>query len=223
MHLLFIQRSDATRAPFGSRRLATGLRLDITRRPYLDDNPTQDVRYDLALVDTSRLDPFAQARLDERQAHGHVPVIALLPEEALDCTGKDRGGKRVAMPKLMGRIKGILECHAGPAVRTYQLGALRVRPDLGQASFAGTHVTLSPRELSALTLLVRHAPHAVPRPTLERAVYGADAVISPNAIEAVLSRLRRSRTQIGCPARIVARRGIGWQLTTPDTTGGQSQ
>jgi two-component system OmpR family response regulator len=47
---------------------------------------------------------------------------------------------------------------------------------------------------------------------LEDAIYTLDDEVTPNALEAAVSRLRRALEAADCPIPIVNVRGVGWML-----------
>ena len=220
MRLLLIDKDASAQAPLARQLADKGLRLKLATCARTARDVMAQVPHDIALVDLSAPDPQAQALLAERNAGQHIPMIALVPEAAL--AGRisdvlhfadDWVAKPVGLPELLARIRTVRERTKGGALRSLRTGALIVHPDAGQASHAGTPLALSQRELTALAVLVRHAGHVVPRAMLNATVYGAGVATTPNAIEAVLSRLRRKVRAVGCTARSDALRGIGWCLT----------
>jgi two-component system OmpR family response regulator len=54
------------------------------------------------------------------------------------------------------------------------------------------------------------APNLVVRDLVQDRLYALDEAVSPNALEAIVSRLRRRIAPAGCG--IENRRGIGWRL-----------
>lgn len=223
MHLLVIARSNSKPTPFLAHVMALG-------RPLVGVSPASAGQchiagpgFDLRLVELASLDPGTQRRLDARYACAHVPVIALVPKDALPDSRRNRAFELVAMPNLVASVQSMLDSSGETPAKTYRAAGLAVSPETGHASFGDRPLVLSARELAALARLVRYAPRPVPRQTLEASVYGTGASFSSNAIEAVLSRLRRALRNAGCPARIVALRGMGWHLTTPERDGVQGQ
>ncbi|MDX8348104.1 winged helix-turn-helix domain-containing protein [Cognatiyoonia sp. IB215446] len=223
MQLLLIRRSDTQPTTFPARLLIKGIRFEVECHSGKCPDHDADDQYDLAIVDLSRLDRAAQRLLDQQQDSAHIPIIALVPNEALVGRKSNEalcpmaaGSNPVAMPELTSRMQAMVDKMAGPSGKMFRAAGLTISPEAGYAAFAGAPLSLSRRELAALTLLVRFAPHIVPRQRLEARVYGPDAVLTSNAIEAVLSRLRRSLKDAGCLARIVAHRGVGWSLKSAE-------
>jgi DNA-binding response OmpR family regulator len=67
-------------------------------------------------------------------------------------------------------------------------------------------------EALALEELVRAAGQAVVKDALEDRLYGFDDGVSMNALEAVISRLRRRLAAAGSAVTIEPLRGIGYRL-----------
>jgi DNA-binding response OmpR family regulator len=72
------------------------------------------------------------------------------------------------------------------------------------------NVTPLPRR--ELGVLLRNKGRLVPRRKLEEAVYSFDNEVTPNAIEAAVSRLRRRLDGLDAAVSITAMRGVGYIL-----------
>jgi DNA-binding response OmpR family regulator len=77
----------------------------------------------------------------------------------------------------------------------------------------GLSMELSRRELNALAILLRSGGALVSRRRFEQALYALDEEVTPNALEAVVSRLRKRLDQAGAAVSITAMRGIGYILS----------
>jgi DNA-binding response OmpR family regulator len=62
------------------------------------------------------------------------------------------------------------------------------------------------------TQLLQHGERIAVRDALAERLFGTDEDISGNALEAVISRLRRKLASLGAHVRIEALRGIGYRL-----------
>ena len=71
---------------------------------------------------------------------------------------------------------------------------------------------LTRRETALLEELLRGAGHTMVRDALEERLYGYDDVFTGNALEAVMSRLRRRLAQAGSAVAVETVRGIGYRL-----------
>ena len=63
-----------------------------------------------------------------------------------------------------------------------------------------------------LAALFRSHGRIIPRERLEEAIYSFDVDVTPNAIEAAISRLRRRLEAQGATIGITAMRGLGYLL-----------
>lgn len=226
MRLLIMTGVSGNRTPIWRQLVAAGLEVDQVRGSSEARDMLAHGRHDVALIDVPPSDREARELLAERRAGQHVPVIALIPAEVLArCKPEllshvdDWVPKPVSMSELMARMRAVLHRAGRGETRVHRAGALVVSADARQVTFAGTALALSMRERAALSILVRHLAHPVPRARLDAVLYGHDGTPSPNATEALMSRLRRSLRTAGCPARISAVRGIGWRLTIPEPDG----
>jgi DNA-binding response OmpR family regulator len=79
----------------------------------------------------------------------------------------------------------------------------------------GKPVELSRLELRVLAALLAQRGRLLARERLEQAVYSMEAEVTPNAIEAAVSRLRRRLESRGATVTITAMRGLGYILAEP--------
>jgi DNA-binding response OmpR family regulator len=77
----------------------------------------------------------------------------------------------------------------------------------------GDALDMPRREISVLETLMRNRARLVTKRTLEEAVYSFDDEVSPNAIEAAVSRVRRRLDGAGASVKISATRGLGYMLS----------
>ena len=96
---------------------------------------------------------------------------------------------------------------------TIEIGNLCLDTIARQLKVDGRVVVVSGRELDALELLMRRASQIVPRRLFEDSVYGISREITPNTIEALISRLRRRLEAIKANVSIHTLRGVGYLLT----------
>jgi DNA-binding response OmpR family regulator len=71
---------------------------------------------------------------------------------------------------------------------------------------------LTAREATLFAQLLQHGERIAVRDALAERLFGTDEDISGNALEAVISRLRRKLASLGAHVRIEALRGIGYRL-----------
>lgn len=179
--------------------------------------------YDIALLDLGLPDGDGMALLPTLRRDGTVPVIVLTAREQLAdrLSGLDGGAddyvvKPVEMPELVARCRAVLRRPGGRSETVLNHGDLALDTAARSVTVAGTGVPLGRREVAVLEHLMRAAGRVSARRVLEEAVYGFDDEVSPNAIEASISRLRRTLAMAGSGTNIVTVRGIGWMLPRGD-------
>jgi DNA-binding response OmpR family regulator len=180
----------------------------------------KSVSYDAAIVDLGLPDRDGLELIgDIRTASKWTPVIVLTARDGIDdrVAGLDRGAddymlKPFAMKELAARLRALLRRPGGPLGTTIDIGNLSLDTAARQLRVAGRTVIITPRELDALELLMRRADQVVPKRLFEDAVYGLSDDISPNTIEALVSRLRRRLEAIQANVSIHTLRGIGYLL-----------
>ncbi|WP_119168185.1 response regulator transcription factor [Algihabitans albus] len=175
--------------------------------------------YALVLLDLGLPDGDGLTLLPHLRQEGRVPVIVLTARDHLAdrLAGLDGGAddyviKPVEMPELVARCRAVLRRPGDRSGTIITLGPLSLDTATRNVSVGGHPVTLGRREVSVLEHLMRNAGRVSARAVLEEALYGIDDQVSPNALDAAVSRLRRSLEAAGCPLPIVTVRGIGWML-----------
>ena len=177
------------------------------------------VDYALVLLDLGLPDGDGLQFLPVLRQGGRVPVIVLTARDQLAdrLAGLDGGAddyivKPVEMSELVARARAVLRRPGGRSDSVLRLGPLSLDTAARSASVGDVPVIMGRREVGVLEQLMRSAGRVASRQVLEEAIYTLDDEVSPNALEAVVSRLRRALEAAGCPLPIVNVRGIGWML-----------
>src|ERR1700731_267823 len=170
---------------------------------------------DLGLPDGDGLDIIP----DLREATNNIPILILTARDGVDdrVAGLDRGAddyllKPFAMKELAARLRALLRRPGGPLGTTIDIGNITLDTAARQLKVGGRTVAIPPRELDALELLMRRADQVVPKRLFEDSVYGLSDDVTPNTIEALVSRLRRRLETIEARVSIHTLRGIGYLL-----------
>ncbi|MGP9819807.1 response regulator transcription factor [Salinarimonas sp. NSM] len=177
--------------------------------------------YALALLDLGLPDGDGIALLPALRAGGRVPVIVLTARDALAdrLAGLDGGAddyvvKPVEMPELVARCRAVLRRPGDRSDTVLRVGPIALDTVMRSVDVGDAPIQLGRREAGVLEQLMRAPGRVVPRRTLEDAIYALDDDVTPNALEAAVSRLRRALDAAGCPLPIVTVRGVGWLLAT---------
>jgi DNA-binding response OmpR family regulator len=178
------------------------------------------VNYDLIVLDLSLPDGDGGEMLRSLRRDGQAIRILVVTAradvvqrvETLNEGADDYLVKPFSLDELLARIRALLRrpCEAKQAV----LAAGRLTLDTASLTVrVAEQVTPLPRrELGVLLTLLSHQGRLVTRRKLEEAVYSFDNEVTPNAIEAAVSRLRRRLDGLDAAVTITAMRGVGYIL-----------
>lgn len=173
----------------------------------------------LVLLDLGLPDGDGLRILPRLRDGGRLPVIVLTARDQLSdrLAGLDGGAddyvvKPVEMPELVARCRAVLRRPGDRGAVILRVGPLSFDTVARTASLRDAPVPLGRRELGVLEHLMRRAGRVATREALEAAIYTLDDDVTPNALDAVVSRLRRALEGAGCPVPIVTVRGLGWML-----------
>ena len=176
---------------------------------------------DLGLPDGDGLDIVRRSRRDKNA----TPILVLTARSGLDdrVTGLDAGAddylvKPFQIPELAARCRALLR-RPGASLGT-QLAAGNVVLDCASrsAEVGGAAIDATPREINLLEVLLRGAGHVVAKPALENTLYAMDAEVTPNALEAAVSRLRKRLTAAGADVQVRTVHGVGYALFAPSVS-----
>lgn len=176
--------------------------------------------YDLVILDLGLPDGDGLSLLPILRQEGRIPVMVLTARDQLDdrLAGLDGGAddyiiKPIEMPELVARCRAVLRRPGERAHPELNAGPLILDTRTRAVSIGGRPLKLGQREVSVLEALMRAFGRVLPRYALEEAVYNFDQEITPNALEASVSRLRKAIKKQTSDISIVTVRGVGWMLT----------
>lgn len=178
-------------------------------------------RYGLVLLDRRLPDGDGLELLPEmRRLQPGIRVLVLTACETvsdricgLDAGADDYLAKPFDLDELMARIRACLRRPSGESTPPVIVGLLSFDLATREVSVGGRPVVLHRRELALLETLARNAGRIVLRDTLHEEVYGFDDDVQGNALNILVSRLRKRLQDLDAGVDIHAARGIGYMLT----------
>lgn len=173
---------------------------------------------DLIVLDVGL--PDADGRdvcLAVRAAGCATPVLFLTARDALEdrVTGLDAGGddymtKPFEMAELAARARALLRRAAGGGAAPPE--AMVLDPGRHAVVVGDSVCVLTPTEFRVLALLVGRAGEAVRRGDLVRAGWPYGGLVSDNALDALIARLRRKLRGMPGAAPVVTVHGVGYRV-----------
>ncbi|RTL95565.1 response regulator transcription factor [Ancylobacter aquaticus] len=220
MRLLLVEDSARLRELVGETIRTAGWRLDAVGDVAQAQEALATTGYDLVLLDLGLPDGDGLDIVRAlRRARDGTPVLVLTARGAVDerIAGLDAGAddyltKPFNNGELLARARALLRRAPVSADPVLEAGALRFDPATQEARCGDDLIALAPRERAALEILLRNAGRVTPKRGLEEKLSGFDGEISPNAIEVVVSRLRRRLAPFATATAIETVRGVGYLL-----------
>jgi DNA-binding response OmpR family regulator len=174
--------------------------------------------YSLALIDGDGVSLIEGIR----RTHPGIRVLMLTALDSIsdkivgmDADADDYLVKPFDIDELLARIRANLRRGGAAAGAQPQVtvGALSFELASREIFVSGRPVVLHRRELALLESLVRRHGRATPRDSLVEEVYGGECALQSNALDALVSRLRRHLNENDAGVAIHPIRGVGYMLT----------
>jgi two-component system, OmpR family, response regulator QseB len=225
MRVLLVEYHPALREMVTGHLARRGFAVDAVGRAREAHAALAGVAYDGLLLDLDLPDADGMTVLSAVRAGtaGNLPVLLVTARDALEdrIRGLNAGAddyivKPFDLVELEARLRAVLRrpgARNSPAVR---VGALDFDPASRQVSVNGAVLDLARRETDLLEQLLRAAGRTVVKDMLEERLYSFGEPVTPNALEAAVSRLRKRLANAAGDVRIETKRGIGYRLVAGD-------
>ena len=171
---------------------------------------------DLGLPDMDGMAVLAHIR---RRNAEPLPALILTARDAVEDRVRGLNGgaddyliKPFDLTELEARLRAVLRRPGSRAATTLTFERISFDVHSRTLEVLGTPIELARRETDCLEELLRAANRVVVKDVLEERLYSRDEPVTPNALEAVISRLRKKLSQANTGAHIETRRGIGYRL-----------
>jgi DNA-binding response OmpR family regulator len=218
MHILLVE-DDPQLADSTARALRSqGWAVDVTARGEPVAPSVRQDPYDLVILDVGLpgIDGFEALRRLRAQGSA-TPVLMLTARDAVEdrVRGLDAGAddylvKPFALTELLARARVLVRRAQARLADRLTVGLLTMDLDAKRAFIGEAALELSAREWSVLEYLMARADKVVAKEQILQSIAGWDDVISENAIEVYVSRLRAKLDSAGVRIRTV--RGFGYLL-----------
>ncbi len=195
-----------------------GYVLDVLDRGDHADTALLTQSYDLVILDLSLpgLDGLEVLRRLRAREQAPTPVLILTARgstedrvRGLNLGADDYLPKPFDLAELEARIKALLR-RSGNLVPTVRIGRLEFDTTTRMTTVDGRALSLTPRELAVLEVLLSRSGRPVAREALFEKVFDFDADARVEAIEIYVSRLRKKLG--GAGVAINTLRGLGYLL-----------
>lgn len=220
MRLLIVE-DEPTLGDLLRRNLtARGFAVDLARSR-ADASAFLDVEsYDAILLDRGLGDGDGLTLIKQIRTGGSEAGILFLTArdapvdriEGLDAGADDYIVKPFDMDELNARLRAVLRRPGKRMATVLEAGNLRFDASQRRASVDGAVIDLTRQEAALLELLLRNQDAVVKREEIQRSLYGFDDEVTPNAVDAAISRLRKRLRMAGAEVEIAVLRGVGCML-----------
>jgi len=211
-------------------RLATYVRRGLEKNDFTVDGvgmladaeaAMEMVPYDLLVLDLGLPDGDGLDLLKKLRGEGqNIPVLVLTARDGIDdrVRGLNAGAddyllKPFAVEELIARMRALLRRPDGALGLSLNVGNMSFDTTAREVRIDGALIKVSRKEMNVLEQLMRRAGKVVPKDVLESKLYGFDEEVSPNSLEAHISRLRKRLNQAGASVSIHTLRGVGYLLS----------
>lgn len=179
------------------------------------------VHYDLLVLDLGLPDGDGVSLIQRlRGRKAQLPILIISARDAVDdrVRGLDAGAddyivKPFELAELAARIRALLRRPGNCLGTVLTAGNVTLDTASGEVRVNEAPVEMPPRELALLEQLLRKSGQVVRKSAIEASLYALSAEVTPNAVEAAVSRLRKRLVQANAEAEIHTAHGIGYMLT----------
>jgi DNA-binding response OmpR family regulator len=221
MRLLVVEDNEKMAALLARLLADNGFTVDCVGTVEEAEAAIDTATYDAILLDLGLPDGDGGALLRHLRRSGQmIPVLVATARDTVTqrvSTLNEGADDYLVKPfhpeELVARIRALLRRPQEMAATVLTAGNLTLDTTAMMLTVDGTPVELSRRELSVLGALLRCQGRLLPRQRLEETVYSFNDEVTPNAIEAAVSRLRKRLDHAGATVTVTAMRGLGYVLS----------
>jgi DNA-binding response OmpR family regulator len=220
MRLLLVEDSERLQELLSESLKNAGYMLDVVATVAELFNSVAAAAYDLLIIDLGLPDGDGLGAIRSLRATGvSLPILIITARGSVDdrITGLDSGAddyltKPFNHAELMARVRALLRRPSelqGPVLRR---GKTEFDQAKDEVRCAGRPLQLRLSERRLLSALMRRSGAVVAKSAIEGTLSQFSRELSPNAVEALVSRLRRALGEADSGITIETIRGVGYRL-----------
>ncbi|MCT2401369.1 response regulator transcription factor [Novosphingobium mangrovi (ex Huang et al. 2023)] len=216
MRVLLVEDDEQLASRLSDRLRGAGFAVDVARgredgEAWPDMDKMAAIILDLGLPDGSGMDLLAYWR--DRKVDCPILILTARGSWQDKVSGLNAGAddfvvKPVRFEELLARLHALLRRQGGSRDTWIENAGLRLDPIGGDVERDGQPVSLSKQEFRLLNLFMRRPGQVLSQVDIVEQLYDLDSHRDPNAVEVLVSRLRR---KIG-GERIQTLRGLGYRF-----------
>jgi DNA-binding response OmpR family regulator len=218
MRLLLVEDNDRLSEFLEKALHDSGFTVDRCANAADADAALAGVKFDATIMDLGLPDGDGLGLVKQMRVRGdQTPVLILTAREALnDRVGGLNGGaddymvKPFAMEELIARVKALLRRPGAALGVELTLGNVTLDTTGPNLTVGGKPVSLTRREVTLLEILLRRPGKVVSRSAIEDGLYGFNDDVGSNALEVLVSRLRKKLISVGADILLHTVRGVGY-------------
>ncbi len=218
MRILVIEDSVDIAEAIESKLTRAGHRVTLAHDGILGEELALHGEFDVVVLDINLPGQSGFGVLAHiRARNSPTPVLVITARNQLDdkISLLDLGAddyivKPFDLGELEARLRAVTRRHQGLANSLIRIGLLEIDMSARAARADGRPLELGRREFEVLETLASHAGHTVSKDRLYVKLFGHDDIGTPNAVELLVSRVRRKLETVD--VEIVTHRGAGYML-----------
>lgn len=220
MRLLLVEDSKRLQELLSESLASAGYKLDVASTIAELHSMLAAVNYDLIIIDLGLPDGDGLTAIRSMRAGGSTtPILIITARGSIDdrVSGLDTGAddyliKPFNHSELLARVRALLrrpsDLH-GPILRR---GGLEFEESKGEVRYEGKPIELRLSERRLLGTLMRRSGNVVTKTAIEEALSQFGRELTANAVEALVSRLRKALADADANVSIETVRGVGYRL-----------